>query len=111
MDSAYWDAIHLGMRRVVEAKSYYSDLDVNVAGKTGTAQENKNRPNHALFISYAPYENPEISVTVRVANGYTSDYAAQIAKDVYAYYYGTKAVDEIITGTASEVQAGAINAD
>ncbi len=111
MDAAYWNAIHLGMRRVVEGKSYYSDLEVNVAGKTGTAQENKNRPNHALFISYAPYENPEITVTVRVANGYTSDYSAQIAKDVYAYYYGLKDEDEIITGTASEMEAGSINAD
>lgn len=111
MDAAYWDAIHLGMRRVVEGKAYYSDLDVEVAGKTGTAQENKKRPNHALFISYAPYEDPEITVTVRVANGYTSDYAAQIAKDVYAYHYGLKEEEEIITGTASEVQAGAINAD
>ena len=64
MDEAYWDAIHTGMRRVVEGKRYYADLDVNVAGKTGTAQENRNRPNHALFISYAPYEDPEISVTV-----------------------------------------------
>ena len=110
MDAAYWNAIHLGMRRVVEGKRYFADLNVQAAGKTGTAQENKNRPNHALFISYAPYEDPEISVTVRVANGYTSDYAAQIAKDVYAYYYGSNN-EEVITGTASEVQAGAINAD
>lgn len=110
MDAAYWNAIHLGMRRVVEGKRYFADLNVQVAGKTGTAQENKNRPNHALFISYAPYEDPEISVTVRVANGYTSDYAAQIAKDVYAYYYGSNN-EEVITGTASEVQTGAINAD
>lgn len=41
MDSSYWDAIHTGMRRVVEAKSYFSDLSVNVAGKTGTAQESR----------------------------------------------------------------------
>lgn len=111
MDSAYWDAIHTGMRRVVEGKSYFADLDVDVAGKTGTAQENKNRPNHALFISYAPYEAPEISVTVRVANGYTSDYAAQIAKDVYEYYYGLKDQSEIITGTAGTLTGGSINAD
>lgn len=111
MDSAYWNAIHTGMRRVVEGKSYFADLDVNVAGKTGTAQENKNRPNHALFISYAPYEAPEISVTVRVANGYTSDYAAQIAKDVYEYYYGLKDESEIITGTAGTLTGGSINAD
>ena len=111
MDPTYWNAIHAGMRRVVESKSYFSDLDVNVAGKTGTAQENRNRPNHALFISYAPYESPEISVTVRVANGYTSDYAAQIAKDVYEYYYGLKDESEIITGTAGTLAGGAINAD
>ncbi len=111
MDPTYWNAIHAGMRKVVENKSYFADLDVNVAGKTGTAQENRNRPNHALFISYAPYESPEISVTVRVANGYTSDYAAQIAKDVYEYYYGLKDESEIITGTAGALAGGAINAD
>ncbi len=111
MNPAYWDAIHAGMRQVVENKAYFSDLDVNVAGKTGTAQESRNRPNHALFISYAPYEDPEISVTVRVANGYTSDYAAQIAKDVYEYYYGLKDEKEIITGTAGDLEGGAINAD
>lgn len=111
MDQAYWDAIHTGMRRVVEGKRYYADLDVNVAGKTGTAQEDRSRPNHALFISYAPYEDPEISVTVRVAYGYTSDYSAQIAKDVYAYYYGLKDETEIITGTAGSLEGGTINAD
>ena len=99
------------MRRVVEAKSYYADLDVNVAGKTGTAQEDRSRPNHALFISYAPYEDPEISVTVRVANGYTSSYSAQIAKDVYAYYYGLKEEDEIITGSAGNLVGGVVNED
>ena len=111
MDFEYWNAIHTGMRRVIEGKRYYDDLDVDVAGKTGTAQEDRNRPNHALFISYAPYDDPEISVTVRVAHGYTSDYSAQIAKDVYAFYYGLKDESEIITGTASELEGGAINAD
>ena len=111
MNADYWNAIHTGMRRVVESKSYYADLGVEVAGKTGTAQESRTRPNHALFISYAPYEDPEISVTVRVANGYTSDYSAQIARDVYEYYYGLKEEDEIITGTAGDLAGGSINAD
>ena len=117
MDQSYWDAIHTGMRQVVEAKRYYADLDVNVAGKTGTAQFFPIDQlvclctNHALFISYAPYEDPEISVTVRVAYGYTSDYSAQIARDVYAYYYGLKDESEIVTGTAGTLERGAINAD
>ncbi len=111
MDASYWDAIHLGMRRVVEGKSYYSNLDVNVAGKTGTAQESTSHPNHALFVSYAPYEDPEIGVVVRVANGYSSDYAAQIAREVYKYYYGLAEEDEIITGTAGTLEGGSINGD
>ncbi len=100
IDSSLWNAIHSGMRTVVEKKAYYSDLAVNVAGKTGTAQESRNRTNHALFLSYAPYENPEISVSVRIAYGYSSDYAAQTARDVYRYYYGLAEEEELLTGTA-----------
>ena len=111
MDASYWNSIHAGMRRVVEGKTYYSDLGVNVAGKTGTAQESASRPNHALFVSYAPYEDPEISVVVRVANGYTSDYAAQIGREIYKYYYGLADESEIITGTAGTLEGGSINAD
>lgn len=111
MDASYWDSIHLGMRRVVEGKSYYSDLGVNVAGKTGTAQESTSHPNHALFVSYAPYEDPEICVVVRVANGYTSDYAAQIGREIYKYYYGLAEESEIITGTAGTLESGQINGD
>jgi len=100
IDDSFWNAIHTGMRKVVEKKKYYKDLPVNVAGKTGTAQEGRNRTNHALFLSYAPYENPEISVAVRIAYGYSSDYAAQTARDVYKYYYGLVEEDELLTGTA-----------
>ncbi len=110
MDSSYWDAIHAGMRRVIEGKSYFSDLSVNVAGKTGTAQESRSRPNHALFVAYAPYENPEIAIAVRVANGYTSDYSAQIAKDVIKFYYNL-ADEEELAGTAEELAGGSLNAD
>lgn len=110
MDSSYWNAIHSGMRRVVENKAYYKDLAIHVAGKTGTAQESKSRPNHALFVCYAPYENPEIAIAIRVANGYTSDYAAQIAKDVIKYYYNL-ADEEDVAGTAEEMAGGSLNAD
>ena len=105
LDNNLWNAIHSGMRKVVENKAYYRDLGVNVAGKTGTAQESKIRSNHALFISYAPYEDPKISVTVRIANGYDSAYAAQTARDVYKYYYGLAEEDELLTGTAEAPEA------
>ena len=100
-----WDAIHLGMRRVIERKAYYSDMPVDVAGKTGTAQENKNRPNHALFIGYAPYEDPQIAIATRVAFGYTSDYAAEISRDVFRYYFAPEEEENILTGNAIRPEA------
>lgn len=103
MDNSYWNAIHQGMRQVIESKSYYNDLGVKVAGKTGTAEENKSRPNHALFVCYAPYDEPEIAIATRVAYGYTSTYAAQITKDVLKYYFELAEENELITGTASQM--------
>ncbi|MCR5304496.1 MAG: penicillin-binding protein, partial [Lachnospiraceae bacterium] len=111
MDPSCWTAIQSGMRGVVENKAYFSDLGVSVAGKTGTAQESSSRPNHALFVSYAPYENPEVSVSVRIANGYTSDYAAQTAREVYRYYYGLAGAGEILKDVSDELEEGVINGD
>jgi len=106
MPQEYWDAIHSGMRQVVENKTYFSDLAVEVAGKTGTAQQTKSRPDHALFVCYAPFDNPEISVTTRIPYGYSSDYAAQATRDIIKYYYGLAEEEELITGTADAPDAG-----
>lgn len=87
LPEAYWNALHEGMRGVVEAKAYYRDFPVEVAGKTGTAEEDKSRPNHGLFVGYAPYDTPEIALAIRIGNGYSSDYASQISKQVLTWYY------------------------
>ena len=107
----YWNAIHSGMKRVVEKKAYYNDLEVTVAGKTGTAEESRSRANHALFVSYAPYEKPEITVSTRIAFGYTSEYAANLTRDIYKYYFGLAEEDDILTGTAAIPDAEATTAD
>lgn len=105
MPSSYWDSIQAGMRKVVESKAYFQEVATDVAGKTGTAEEKKGRANHALFVCFAPYENPEIAIATRIAYGYTSDYAAQTAKEVIKYYYGgVEEKEEILTGTAVEVE-------
>ena len=96
----YWNAIHTGLKRVVEAKTYFNEVPVTVAGKTGTAQESKKRANHALFIGYAPYETPQISVSTKIMHGYSSDFAAQLTKDVMAYYFGSEGRNDMITGEA-----------
>ena len=104
MGDSVWSAIHRGMRAVVEDKKYFKGIGVNVAGKTGTAQESTSRANHALFVSYAPYESPEISIATRIAYGYSSSYAAQITKDVYRYYFNPDERDEILNSFAQELE-------
>ena len=96
MDPVFWDAIHSGMRGVVQNMSFFSDFPYEVAGKTGTAQEAEDKPNHALFVCYAPYNNPKIAVATRIANGYTSSYAAQITEAVLEYYFGVSTLDDIL---------------
>ena len=72
---------YFGFRCLVE------ELGVEVAGKTGTAEEDKSRPNHGLFVGYAPYDNPEVSMAIRIANGYSSDYACQLSKQLMTVYF------------------------
>lgn len=90
-------------------QKYFSDLAVNVAGKTGTAEQTASRPNHALFICYAPYENPEIAIATRIPFGYSSDYAAQFTRDIIKYYYGLAEEDDLITGTADTLDNAVSN--
>lgn len=106
LSDAGWKAIHEGMRAVVQNKQYFSNVAVSVAGKTGTAQETSSRAPHALFVGYAPYEEPEIAIVTRIAYGYASDYAAQTTKDVVSYYYGLVEEEDIITGNAKRPDAG-----
>ncbi|MCD8020608.1 MAG: peptidase [Clostridiales bacterium] len=103
-DSTF-DLIKEGMKDVVygtnsSIKTLYANLGLKVAGKTGTAQESTSRPNHALFISYAPYDDPEITMTVVVPNGYTSYNAAEIARDIYKYYFNKTSEEEETATTA-----------
>ena len=95
-----WDVIHQGMRAVIESKYEYTDMPIAVAGKTGTAQESKSRPSHALFVSYAPYEDPEIALAVRIGNGYSSTNATLVGKDIYQYYFNLVDESQLITGSA-----------
>lgn len=105
VERSTWDAIHSGMRMVVEEHAEFDGLAVTSAGKTGTAQQIKTRPNHALFVGYAPYESPEISIAARIAYGYTSANTAQLASSVYKYYFELQDADTLIDGKAEDVGA------
>ena len=104
-----WDAVYEGMKKVVNDGSInklFKDSPVQVAGKTGTAQESKSKPDHALFVSFAPYSKPEISVTTVIANGYTSSNAAELASDVYTYYFDKKSRNKLMKQKVSAPKMG-----
>ena len=85
-----WDAIHEGMFKVIGNSSFlhmYSDLSVDVAGKSGTAQENELRPDHGLFVAFGPYDNPEITVTVVLPFGYGSGNSGSVTKNMLSYVF------------------------
>ncbi|MCR5743626.1 MAG: penicillin-binding protein [Lachnospiraceae bacterium] len=94
-----WDIVQKGMYEVthsgsVSTKFKYTGLDV--AAKTGTAQEDLTRSNHAVFISYAPTTEPEISLTCTMRFGYSSGYTAELAANIYKYYFGKITLEDIL---------------
>ncbi len=78
---------------------------VNVAGKTGTAETGFTRnSSNALFVCYAPAENPEIAVAVIIERGVWGSNAARVAKDILAAYFNppVESIGETIEEPAFE---------
>ena len=88
---------------VVESHKEFDGMPIAVAGKTGTAQQILTRPNHALFVGYAPYEDPQVSVATRIAYGYTSSNAADLSAKVLAYYFHVADEQTLLNGQAMAV--------
>ena len=98
-----WNVVRQGMRQVISvhtsSSALINQINVAVAGKTGTAQQSEARPNHALFVSFAPYENPEVTVTSVIPFGYSSGNAVELSGLVYAYLYDPDVLENTtITG-------------
>ena len=103
-----WNLLHQGMIAMVQDMSQFNGMEISMAGKTGTAQQSEVHPDHVLFVGFAPAENPEIAVAVRIANGYSSAYTAEIGRDIVKSYYKTSDFDKLVTGKAA--QLGAVTA-
>ncbi|MDD4271370.1 MAG: penicillin-binding protein 2 [Patescibacteria group bacterium] len=79
-----------GMRQTVTAGSARSlqSVPVEVAGKTGTAQWSTTKPTHAWFTGFAPYDKPQIVITVLIEQGGEgSSVAVPIANEVLTWYF------------------------
>ena len=106
VSSSTWDAVHAGMEGVVQNSSVFTAINassMSVSGKTGTAQQSTTHADHGLFVGFAPSDNPEIAMAIRIANGYSSTYASEVGSNIFQYYYQITDSAQLITGQAAEI--------
>lgn len=101
LPDSVWETVRSGMMQFARNNAILKDMEISIAGKTGTAQESDLHPDHALFVGYAPAETPEIAVAVRIANGYGSSNATAVGRSIFNYYFGLENPEDIVTGRAS----------
>lgn len=88
------DAVFRGMLLVTEGpkgtlRGVFKDFPIKVAGKSGTAQEDLTRDSHTWFVGFAPYETPQISISVLIPYGEVSGApAAVVARKIISDYMG-----------------------
>ena len=93
----YLTAILEGMRSVTSetggtAYSMFKDFNIEVGGKTGSAQAGGDVVN-AWFAGFAPYDEPEIVVVVMVEKGSHGTYTAEVAREIMAEYFGMNSIN------------------
>ena len=101
MSKSTVNAVKKGMLGVVTedgtASSYFRNFPIQVGGKTGSAQNN-GRSSHGLFVSFAPYDDPEIAVCVVGEYAGAGGSLAPVCLEIYREYFG------LTTPTTPETQ-------
>ena len=94
IDQNHLDTVFAGMKKMITETSFTNrwiadndDIPVTVGGKTGTAQQGGDRPDNALFVAAAPYNNPDIVISVVLENGAHGYYSAITAARILEAYY------------------------
>ena len=96
------EAVKAGMRLLAtegSVRNYFKDLPVTVGAKTGTAQVGREDTNaNAVFVCFAPYENPQIAISIVVERGGSGTELAAIAADLISYYFNAEQVRDTAQG-------------
>jgi penicillin-binding protein 2 len=89
------DTVFEGMKNMINDTTFVrnqiannSKIPVTVGGKTGTAQRGGDNPDNALFVAAAPYNDPDIVLSVVLENGSHGYYCAMTAAKILEAYYG-----------------------
>ena len=92
MSKSTVNAVKKGMLGVVTedgtASSYFKDFPIKVGGKTGSAQTSDGRSAHGLFVSFAPYDDPQIAICVVGEYASTGGALAPVCLEIYNEYFG-----------------------
>lgn len=102
-DPKYLEDIKYGTLLVAQNNPVLNKLPIEMGIKTGTAEvEGQNSDgvdydSYAWMIGFAPYENPEIAISIVITQGYNSHNVAPIMRDIVAKYFDINAesIDDI----------------
>lgn len=84
------NAVKEGMLAVTQTgsvASYFRTCPVRVAAKTGSAQVTGSEDSNAVFVCFAPYENPEIAMAIVVEKGGSGSELGRISSEIMNYYF------------------------
>lgn len=90
------NAVKAGMLALTKGSlsSSFGDLPFQVGAKTGSAQTGIQSDSHAVFVCFAPYDDPEIAVAMAVEHGGSGSELANMAADVLGYYFSSQETRE-----------------
>ena len=109
MSDSTVNAVKQGMREVATdtLKNYFADLEaqgITVGAKTGSAQVAGQENSNAMFVCFAPYDDPQIVLAIAVESGGSGSELAAIAADVLSYYFSADAAKEAVDGDNTFLQ-------
>lgn len=76
----------------------YNGVSLPVAAKTGTSQLGEDKTNNAIFMCYAPFDDPQIAVSIVVERGASGANLANIAKNVLDAYFSLDVTETTAEG-------------
>lgn len=90
------EAVKVGMLKMAQSSPAFRALPFQAGAKTGSAQISAQTESNAVFVCFAPFDDPEIAVAVVVEHGGSGGELASIAADVLSYYFSSQETREEI---------------
>ena len=87
----------LDLSKTSSMKPYFSSLPVEVGCKTGTAEVTGAMDSNAVFVCFAPSDNPQVALCIVAEQGSSGSSLASVAAGMLAQYFATVGVQNTVT--------------